>query len=41
MSIIRDLIAAIRELAASNRELAAAIRAGNVSAQGGGGPGEE
>ena len=39
MSIIRDLIAAIRELAASNRELAAAIRARNVSTQGGGGGG--
>lgn len=41
MSIVRELIAAIRELAASNRELAAAIRARNVSTQGGGGPGEE
>jgi hypothetical protein len=41
MRIIRALIDAIRDLAASNRELAAAIRARNVSAQGGGGPGEE
>ena len=41
MKTLRDLIEALRELAASNRELAAAIRAGNVSAQGGGGPGEE
>lgn len=41
MQIIRALIDAIRDLAASNRELAAAIRARNVSTQGGGGGGPQ